>query len=191
MIVIELVVFLGNPGRQYSGTRHNFAWSLADALPEIKELPWHEKFSGLIAERSDGAGVCRFLLPGTYMNGSGKSVYAASDFFRVKPGNLLVVHDDLELAFGSFAWRSGGGLAGHNGLKSIRDSLGTPDFFRLRLGIGRPLRGTVHSWVLGRFGPDEEAVLPLILSAAANSLKALLEKRDTVQIAAETVRVYP
>lgn len=189
--MIELVVFLGNPGRQYSGTRHNFARCLIDALPEIKELSWREKFSGMIAERPDGAGVCRFLLPGTYMNESGKSVYAASDFFKVRPGNLLVVHDDLELPFGSFAWRAGGGLGGHNGLKSIRDSLGTPEFLRLRLGIGRPFRGTVHSWVLGRFSPDEEVVIPLILDSASESLKVILKNRETVQITAETVRVCP
>ncbi|MCD6342871.1 MAG: aminoacyl-tRNA hydrolase [Spirochaetaceae bacterium] len=186
---IKLAIFLGNPGKQYARTRHNAAQMLLNALPEAAGLIWREKFHGKVAEYTRGENRCRFLIPETFMNNSGKSVSAAVGFYKIDMKNLLVIHDDLELPFGEYALRFGGGLAGHNGLKSIRDNLGDTDFYRLRLGIGRPARGSVHSWVLGRFSPDEEAVLPLILNHAADKLSRVLNGMESVQKGAEPVKV--
>lgn len=160
----KLVVFLGNPGRKYSRTRHNIAWRLCD-LPPWKDLSWKEKFHGLYAQ--DRGAV--LLKPQCMMNNSGRSVQAARGFFQLETRDILVVHDDLELPFGECVLKSGGGLAGHNGLKSIKAQLKEPNFHRLRLGIGRPERGSVHSWVLGAFDALEEARLEDFLEGA-NSL---------------------
>ncbi len=111
------------------------------------------------------------------MNLSGKSVAAAARFYKLEAREILVIHDDLELPFGTSQGRPGGGLGGHNGLRSIRDSLGTADFYRLRMGIGRPERGTVSSWVLGHFAPDEEARLPVILTEAARTFLDILQQQ--------------
>jgi len=188
---IELVVFLGNPGKQYSQTRHNSARMLLKMLPGAEALLWREKFHGRVSDFLMEKTQCRFLVPETFMNRSGISVSAAVGFYKLSLKKILVVHDDLELPFGRYALRMGGGLAGHNGLKSLRDSLGNTDFCRLRLGIGRPPRGSVQSWVLGRFNPDEEAVLPLILNHAADSLIRVLSGQESVQKRPEPVMVYP
>jgi len=188
---IELVVFLGNPGKQYTQTRHNAAQMLLKMLPGAETLSWREKFHGRVSDFSSGKARCRFLVPETFMNRSGLSVSAAVGFYKINLKKLLVVHDDLELPFGRYSLRIGGGLAGHNGLKSLRDSLGDSEFCRLRLGIGRPPRGSVHSWVLGRFTPDEEAVLPQILDHAAGSLVRVIAGQKPVQKRAEPVIVYP
>ncbi len=186
---VELAIFLGNPGKQYALTRHNAAQMLLKALPGATGLVWREKFHGKVAEYTAGENRCRFLIPETFMNKSGKSVSAAVGFYKTDMRNLLVIHDDLELPFGQYALRVGGGLAGHNGLKSIRDSLGDTGFCRLRLGIGRPARGSVQSWVLGRFSTEEEAVLPLILNHAAGKLSRVFDGMESVQEGAEPVKV--
>lgn len=189
--MINLVAFLGNPGKEYALTRHNYARMLLEVIPGYQSIAWRDKFHGRTGDWGEGPGKCRFLVPETFMNVSGKSVAAAVNFHKINFDELLVIHDDLELPFGQYAWRLGGGLAGHNGLKSIRDSLGTTNFRRLRLGIGRPDRGSVSSWVLSRFGADDEAVLPLILHSAAASLEDTLTGRMAVQDRGEPVRVYP
>ncbi len=190
-MIIKLAVFLGNPGKQYSQSRHNAGQMLLGTLPGVQESPWREKFHGKITEYSNNSSHCRFLVPETFMNRSGLSVSAAVGFYKIELNNLLIVHDDLELPFGQYYWRLGGGLAGHNGLKSLRDSLGGAGFYRLRIGIGRPTRGSVQSWVLGRFSPDEEAVLPVILNHAAESLIRMLKGSDSIQNHTEPVKVYP
>jgi PTH1 family peptidyl-tRNA hydrolase len=126
--VFDLVVFLGNPGDQYARTRHNAARMLLEYIPGINTLSWKDKFHGRIAEYGGGASRTRFLIPKTYMNISGKSVAAAMSFFKFKMKRILIVHDEVELPFGCLAWRRGGGMGGHNGLKSIRDSIGSSDF---------------------------------------------------------------
>lgn len=189
--MIELVVFLGNPGKQYSRTRHNAARMLLDTIPGSTDLAWRDKFHGRVAEYSTGNDRCRFLVPETFMNKSGISVSEALKFYKIDIGNLLVIHDELELPFGQYAWKTGGGLAGHNGLKSLRDNLGSAGFRRLRLGIGRPDHGSVQSWILGRFNPEEEAVLPLILDSAVSQLTAVLIGGESVHEHTEPVRVYP
>src|SRR5215216_57207 len=136
-----LVVGLGNPGREYERTRHNAGWMVVDELARRRDGSFRSKFSGQLAEVRDGDLRLALLKPETYMNVSGRSVGEAMRFFKVEPGALLVVHDDVDLEPGRLQARLGGGLAGHNGLRSISEMLGTQDFLRLRIGVGRPERG--------------------------------------------------
>jgi PTH1 family peptidyl-tRNA hydrolase len=154
-----LVVGLGNPGREYERTRHNVGWLVVDELARRLEGRWREKFSGRLAEvRVDGLRLA-LLKPETFMNDSGRSVAAAARFFKIEPESLLVVHDDVDLEAGRLQARSGGGLAGHNGLRSLAQALGTRDFLRLRIGVGRPGRGdprSVADYVLSPFATEED-----------------------------------
>ena len=155
-----LVVGLGNPGREHERDRHNVGWMVADELARRLDGSWRSKFSGQLAEvRLDGLRLA-LLKPETYMNDSGRSVSAAARFFKVEPRSLLVVHDDVDLEPGRLQARAGGGLAGHNGLRSLAQALGTLDFQRLRIGVGRPGRGdprSVADYVLSGFAPEEDA----------------------------------
>ena len=136
-----LVAGLGNPGREYERTRHNVGWLVLDELARRHGGSWRSKFSGSLAEvRVDGSKLA-LLKPETYMNESGRSIAAAARFFKVPAESLLVVHDDVDLEPGRLQARRGGGLAGHNGLRSLAQHLGTQDFLRLRIGVGRPGRG--------------------------------------------------
>src|SRR6266536_4116959 len=154
-----LVAGLGNPGREYERTRHNVGWLVLDELAR-RHGSWRSKFSGSLAEvRVDGSKLA-LLKPETYMNESGRSVSAAAQFFKVPAESLLVVHDDVDLEPGRLQARHGGGLAGHNGLRSLAQHLGTQDFLRLRIGVGRPGRGDprpVKDRVLSPFAAEEDA----------------------------------
>lgn len=165
--MMKLIAFLGNPGREYERSRHNIGWMVADLLTDRYGLSWQEKFSGKLALLAAQRCKVSLLKPATFMNRSGMSVSRALSFFSVDPDECTVVHDDLELAFGRVDLKHGGGTGGHNGLKSISQELGTNEFGRLRIGIGRPARGSVSSYVLGRFSSEEEAELPEILERAA------------------------
>src|SRR5947208_10067855 len=169
-----LVVGLGNPGREYARTRHNVGWMVVDELAGRHGGTWRGKFSGQLAElRIDGHRVA-LLKPETYMNESGRSVQAAVQFFKVEPDALLVVHDESDLEPGRLQARLGGGLAGHNGLRSIAKQLGTPDFLRLRVGVGRPGRGDprpLADYVLSNFEPAEDA--EAIVARAADAVETL------------------
>ncbi|HDP95391.1 MAG TPA: aminoacyl-tRNA hydrolase [Candidatus Aminicenantes bacterium] len=170
---LKLVVFLGNPGDGYRNTRHNFAWR----VPEFLDPPphdWKKRFQGEISRYSFSGGSTWLLKPMTLMNLSGRSISRMAGYLAISPNEILVVHDDLELDFGRIALKRGGGLGGHNGLRSITDSLGTRDFLRLRLGISRPGRGSVTSWVLGRFSKEEARKVDGIAAAAALEIKRLL-----------------
>src|SRR5436305_2260280 len=136
-----LVAGLGNPGREYEQTRHNVGWMVADELARRHGGSFRSKFSGRVAEVRAGEKRLALLKPETFMNESGRSVGAAGRFFKVPPEQILLVHDDVDLAEGRLQVRRGGGLAGHNGLRSIAQHLGTNDFLRLRIGVGRPERG--------------------------------------------------
>jgi PTH1 family peptidyl-tRNA hydrolase len=165
-----LVVGLGNPGREYAATRHNLGFRVAEELIDRWELPRaRERFKGRIAEgRVDGARVA-VLCPQTFMNDAGRSVGPARGALKVPLERVLVVHDEIDLPFGQIQTRLGGGLAGHNGLKSLRRDLGSADFMRVRLGVGRPPSSdpeVVSAYVLGRFTQDSAAVDELVQRGA-------------------------
>jgi PTH1 family peptidyl-tRNA hydrolase len=154
-----LVVGLGNPGREYERTRHNAGWLALEELARRHDGSWKSKFSGSLAEVRVGDLRLALLKPETYMNESGRSAGAAARFYKVEPQHLLVVHDDVDLEAGRLQVRAGGGLAGHNGLRSLAQCLGSQDFLRLRIGVGRPGRGdrrSVADWVLSPFAADED-----------------------------------
>jgi PTH1 family peptidyl-tRNA hydrolase len=169
-----LVAGLGNPGRGYERTRHNIGFLVADELARRRDGSFRSKFNGQLAEvRLDDLRLA-LLKPETYMNVSGKSVAAARKFFKVDPGDLLIVHDDVDLEPGRLQARLGGGLAGHNGLRSIAAALGTQDFLRLRIGVGRPERGDprpVADYVLSEFEPEVD--VEALVSRAADAIEAL------------------
>jgi len=169
-----LVVGLGNPGREYAGNRHNVGHMVVEELARRHGGSWRGKFNGRIADvRIDDHRVA-LLAPETYMNESGRSVAAAASFFKVEPDAILVVHDDSDLEAGRLQARLGGGLAGHNGLRSIVQQLGTPDFLRLRVGVGRPGRGDrrpLADWVLSDFEPADDA--DALVARAADAVEAL------------------
>ena len=169
-----LVVGLGNPGRDHASHRHNVGFMAVDELARrVGADTFRERFSGSWA-RAELAGEPAVLLePMTYMNASGESVQAAAAFFKIAPADVLVIHDELDLPFGEIRLKHGGGHAGHNGLRSILERLGTGDFGRVRLGIGRPpagFRGEVISFVLSGFDPTERAALPDLLEKAGDSV---------------------
>jgi peptidyl-tRNA hydrolase, PTH1 family len=169
-----LVAGLGNPGREYELTRHNAGWLVVDELARRHGGSFRSKFSGQLSEVRLGAGKVALLKPETYMNESGRSIAAAAGFFKVDPSALLVVHDDVDLEDGRFQVRLGGGLAGHNGLRSIGQALGTNDFLRLRIGVGRPGRGdrrSVSDYVLAKFDPETE--VDALVSRAADAVETI------------------
>src|ERR1700674_5959083 len=137
---IRLIVGLGNPGREYRETRHNAGFWWVDAIAGRKKAHWSKdsKFSGWTCKVEEGGHEFRLLKPNTYMNESGRSVAAFLRFFRVEPGAMLVVHDELDLPPGTVKLKKGGGTGGHNGLEDIVAALDAKDFWRLRIGIGHP-----------------------------------------------------
>ena len=177
-----LVVGLGNPGREHERERHNVGWMAVDELARRTDGRWRAKFSGQLAEvRLNGLRLA-LLKPETFMNDSGRSVAAATRFFKVEPDSLLVVHDDVDLEPGRLQARAGGGLAGHNGLRSLAQALGTQDFLRLRIGVGRPGRGdprSVADYVLSPFELGED--VGALVSQAADAVETLA--RDGVEAA--------
>jgi peptidyl-tRNA hydrolase, PTH1 family len=169
-----LVAGLGNPGPGYARTRHNMGFLVADELSRRHDGSFRSKFNGQLAElRIDGLRVA-VLKPETYMNVSGKAVAGARKFFKVEPQDLVVVHDDVDLVPGRLQARSGGGLAGHNGLRSIASALGTQDFLRLRIGVGRPERGDprpVADYVLSEFEPEFD--VDALVARSADAVESL------------------
>jgi len=162
-----LVVGLGNPGDRYARTRHNVGFEVAKLAAERLGLPkFKKKYGGLYSEGGPRVAV---LLPQTYMNESGSSVGPARGALGVDLDHVLVVHDEIDLPFGRVEVRTGGGLAGHNGLKSLKQGLGSGDFTRVRVGVGRPDSTDpelVSRYVLGRFSEDPQDVRALVESAA-------------------------
>ncbi|HET9323301.1 MAG TPA: aminoacyl-tRNA hydrolase [Gaiellaceae bacterium] len=181
-----LVAGLGNPGREYARTRHNAGWLVVDELARRHGGSFRGKFSGQLSELRLDELRLALLKPETYMNESGRSIGAARGFFKVDPTDLLVVHDDVDLEPGRLQARLGGGLAGHNGLRSIAQSLGTNDFLRLRIGVGRPGRGdrrSVADYVLAPF--EDEVDVDELVGRAADAVETL--GRDGLE---ETQRRY-
>jgi PTH1 family peptidyl-tRNA hydrolase len=179
-----LVVGLGNPGREYARNRHNVGHMVVDELARRHDGSWKSKFSGQLAEiRLDGHKLA-LLKPETYMNESGQSVGAAARFFKLDPDAVLVVHDEGDLDRGRLQLRLGGGLGGHNGLKSIASHLKTNDFLRLRVGVGRPGRGDprpLADYVLADFEPHDD-VDSLVWNAAQAVEKLEAEGIERAQV---------
>jgi peptidyl-tRNA hydrolase, PTH1 family len=170
-----LIAGLGNPGREHSADRHNAGWMVVDELVRRHSGSFKSKFSGRLAETRVGEARVALVEPETYMNESGRSIAAAARFFKVEPENVLVVHDDVDLPVGRLQVRLGGGLAGHNGLRSISQALGTPEFLRVRIGVGRPERGDprpVADYVLSPFAPEDD--VESLITRAADAVESLL-----------------
>ncbi len=204
--MIKLVAFLGNYGKEYEKTRHNVSWYFEDSLPFANRLSWQNKFKGEIASftpaelsqwacdtkicsKKDGSPVLvpdeapshiYFLKPLTYMNLSGDSIIEAANFYKIQPSEIMVVHDELELAPGFVSLKWSGGLGGHNGLRSTKAVLGTPDFWRLRFGIGRPDNPniSVADYVLSRFPQDQQEQMQNVFSQTNLLLVTLLLSKD-------------
>ncbi|MDR0315524.1 MAG: aminoacyl-tRNA hydrolase [Treponema sp.] len=186
--MIRLIAFLGNPGPGYARNRHNAGWHLAQALPFYASLGWQKKYKGRYAALDSGRIVSaavhiteniqtdepddlpekfHFIMPETYMNLSGESVCAAASFFKIKLEEILVVHDELEIPLGTLSLKYSGGLGGHNGLRSMKACFGSADFWRLRIGIGRPNHDDISGWVLSDFTAAETETLNPVLDAGA------------------------
>jgi len=165
-----LVAGLGNPGPRHAQDRHNVGWMVVDELATRHGASFKSKFNGRLSDvRIDGRRVA-LLKPETYMNESGRSISAAMRFYKVPIDAVLVIHDDVDLEFGRLQARAGGGLAGHNGLRSISQALGDPGFLRLRIGVGRPGRGDrrdVADFVLAPFDLHEDADAVVARAGAA------------------------
>jgi PTH1 family peptidyl-tRNA hydrolase len=180
-VVDWLVVGLGNPGAEYAGTRHNIGFEIADVLAERWGLPKAKAtYRGLLTEGRTEPGGQRvaILKPQTYMNDAGASVSPARGALKVDLDHVLVLHDEIDLPFGEIRVRLGGGLAGHNGLKSLKQELGSGDFARVRVGVGRPPTtdpDRVAAYVLGRFREPREEVALLVEQAADAAERVLRE----------------
>ena len=198
--MIQLVVFLGNYGSEYSKTRHNVAWQFLDSLPFSSRFSWQQKFKGeflsfsreelssLFCENKilcakDGSPVkvsdnappkVYFLKPLTYMNNSGLSAIELASFFKIKPEEILVVHDELEMALGFVSLKFSGGLGGHNGLRSMKSVFNTPDFWRLRFGLSKPSGVDIADYVLSPFSQDERIVLDSVFTQTHNLFAEIL-----------------
>ena len=183
VIIPELIVGLGNPEPKYDRTRHNIGFAAVDELAKIWQMPLTEnkRFKGQFAEGVALGGRMRLLKPLTYMNRSGQSVRAVTDWYKLQPQSVLVIYDDMDLPVGRLRMRLSGSAGGHNGMKSIIAHLGGKDFPRLRIGIGKSdgQKGTV-SHVLGKFAPEEtktiEEILYISVKAIELSLKEGVEK---------------
>lgn len=198
--MIQLVVFLGNYGSEYSKTRHNVAWQFLDSLPFSSRFSWQQKFKGeflsfsreelsslfcesKILYAKDGSPVkvsdnappkVYFLKPLTYMNNSGLSAIELASFFKIKPEEILVVHDELEMSLGFVSLKFSGGLGGHNGLRSMKSVFNTPDFWRLRFGLSKPSGVDIADYVLSPFSQDERIVLDSVFTQTHNLFAEIL-----------------
>jgi PTH1 family peptidyl-tRNA hydrolase len=181
----HLVVGLGNPGARYRDTRHNLGRRVVELIADELGGSWRSRWNGRVSELRDSDERLALLVPETFMNESGRSVAPALRFYKLPPERLVVVHDELDLELGDVRAKQGGGLAGHNGLRSLAEAIGTQDFLRVRIGIGRPERGDrrpVADWVLQPFPPGTD-VDRLVRDGADCALSVL---RDGVDVAMRT-----
>jgi PTH1 family peptidyl-tRNA hydrolase len=171
-----LIAGLGNPGQQYAGNRHNAGFLLADLLAERAGARFGRDRSGCLVGTGRLAGTPVTLAkPLSYMNESGRPVAAVRAFYKVPPGRVLVLHDELDVGFGSVRLKLGGGSGGHNGLRSVTAALGTGDYYRVRIGVGRPPgRMDPAAFVLHDFTAAERTELPLLLDWCADAAETLL-----------------
>ena len=173
----KLIVGLGNPGPQYSWTRHNAGFMVLDRLSRLSGIPVTRKaFSGLAGDGNWEGERVYLLKPQTFMNLSGRSVAEALRFYKLSLADLIVIHDDLDIPFGQVRLKEGGGHGGHNGLRSLAQELGSADYARIRIGIGRPAHGDVVNYVLANFAKGEMDALLEILDGALDALEMLLKE---------------
>ncbi len=175
---VALVVGLGNPGEEYERTRHNAGFWFVDAVAhrEGVELRWESRFGGWVGQFTHRGRTVRLFKPGRFMNRSGAPVAAMIRYFRLEPEQMLVAHDELDFEPGVVRLKIDGGHGGHNGLRSIMQHLGTKRFLRLRIGIGRPVRGSVVDYVLGRPSAEELRAMDEAIGRAVDCLPVLLEE---------------
>jgi peptidyl-tRNA hydrolase, PTH1 family len=174
---MRLIVGLGNPGARYARNRHNIGFRAVEAIARRHGFPpFRSRFKGRLAEGVIAGARRLLLMPETFMNASGESVLAAMSFYKIPPGEIVVIHDELDLRPGKVRVKRGGGSAGHNGLRSIDQMIGA-DYWRVRLGIGHPgIKELVHPYVLQNFTPEEERLIVTpLLDALAETMPLLLD----------------
>lgn len=172
-----LVVGLGNPGRQYQDTRHNIGFRVVEVLAgRGSACSWRTDRDAEVARTSIASEEVILVKPTTFMNRSGEAVSRIARFFKVPNGRVIIVHDELDIPFGAFRVKVGGGDAGHNGLRSVTQQLGGSGYCRVRVGIGRPpiVQMAVADWVLGAFSSRESAVLEEVISGAADVVEEVI-----------------
>ena len=176
---MQLWVGLGNPEPGMARQRHNIGFMAVEAIASRHGFsPWRVRFRGLAAEGRVGAQKILLLKPMTYMNLSGESVQDAASFYKISPSDIILFHDELDLAPGKIRVKKGGGNAGHNGLRSTDKHLSTPDYWRVRLGIGHPGdKARVTGWVLGDFSKADQDWLQPVLQSVADEAALLAEGR--------------
>jgi PTH1 family peptidyl-tRNA hydrolase len=173
---IKLVAALGNPGSEYIFTRHNIAWQFLEYLSFYNQLNWTTKFNSEYSTIAIDDEKVFFIKPQTYMNRSGDGILALLNYFKLSMNDVIIIHDELELDFGTISLKNGGGLAGHNGLRSIAANLGTKDFLRFRLGISKPSKGgDITNYVLGNFNSSQKDLLPQYFEKSAEIFESILE----------------
>ena len=168
--MIKLVAGLGNPGDKYKNTRHNIGFDVIDILAERLNISWSDKYDGAFAEIKYNKEKLFLLKPYTFMNLSGKSVAAAANFYKIIHQDILIIHDEMNIPFNILKLRHNGSAGGHNGLKSIIECLGSQDFPRLKMGIGRDNSKEVISYVLGKYKPEETALYENFLNKGADAV---------------------
>ncbi|GAB4353765.1 MAG: aminoacyl-tRNA hydrolase [Cyanophyceae cyanobacterium] len=182
LVIPQLIVGLGNPEPKYDRTRHNIGFEVIDELARVWGIPLvlNKRFNALVGEGRSPAGKVRLLKPLTYMNRSGQAIRAALDWYKLPPESVLTIYDDMDLPLGRLRLRLSGSAGGHNGIKSTIAHLGTQEFPRLRLGIGRPraIAGESISHVLGKFAPEEQPVVQKVLRLSVAAIE--LGLRDGV-----------
>jgi PTH1 family peptidyl-tRNA hydrolase len=173
-----LIVGLGNPGQQYSGTRHNVGFMMLDYFAGKNKLTFTDsKWKALISKATVWDESVILLKPETYMNLSGTAVAQAAHFYKLQPANIIIIHDDLDMEFGRIKLVSGGGDGGHKGIRSIIEQLGTKDFPRLKIGIGRPPAPvSPEKYVLGKFDHDEKEMIEQKLSVVLEGIRIFLQQ---------------
>ena len=176
---MQLFVGLGNPGSRYVGNRHNIGFMVVEAIAKRHGIgPWRRRFQGLAAEGPLGGERALLLLPGTYMNDSGRAVAEAAHFYKLGLEEIVVIHDEIDLAPGKVRVKRGGGVAGHNGLRSISEHVGN-DYRRVRIGVGHPgMKELVHPHVLSDFAKDERPWVEALCAVIADNAELLVKGQD-------------
>jgi len=172
---VKLIAGLGNPGTRYAVTRHNIGFMVAERLAQRHAIAIKRKgYSGLYGVGRIATSEAAILLPQTFMNRSGASVQGALMGLKASPEDLIVIHDEIDLAFGTLRFKRGGGHGGHNGLRSIGQSIGSSEYLRVRVGVGRPEHGDVSDYVLSPFATAERKRLDLFIDRVAEGVEELL-----------------